>query len=303
MAFLAKTHHDVRVPALVLALLCLCAAVLLIAPTPAQAVTCNKTAYNRVVKAMGTYKKYPEGRTVDLSDLGLSKKKVAKVAKKIHQSGEFFWVSTESIVSKKNSLSFTWRYSPKKIPTMRKAVTKAVKKAKKRLKKGMSQATKVHMLHDWYINRMKTYPTEAYRKAKGWKCKNAYATLVSRKGDCYGFALGFDLLLKRCGFSTEVVINMSIDHSWNIVKVNGKWYHVDTTWDSSWTGRFFWKKETCHWYLLRSDKAMKQDTLVAKTKRHGYGKGWTADHKCTSEKYSSYAQPGGYFSSHCKDWK
>lgn len=292
----AKTGHLTMLPAFALAAFALACAATLASPQGAQALSCNTTAYNRAVKAAKNYKKLPQTYTVNVADLHLSRAQVNKVVAKMHINGELFWVNTQSVDTTATTMTFTQTYTDAQVTKMRKKVTKAVKKAKKRLKKGMSKATKVHMLHDWFIKRMKSYPSASYRASKGWACKNAYAALVTRKADCFGYARGFDLLLRRCGFKTDIALQETIDHSWNLVKVSGKWYHVDTTWDDAYSYKYAWKHEICHAYLLQSDKVMKLDT-------HGSGSGWTCSHKCKSNKFRYKKQVGGYFAKHCNDWK
>ena len=37
--------------------------------------------------------------------------------------------------------------------------------------------------------------------------------------------------MTRMGVDTSFAISTSMDHMWNVVKIDGNWYHVDTTWD------------------------------------------------------------------------
>lgn len=58
----------------------------------------------------------------------------------------------------------------------------------------------------------------------------AYATLVNGTSVCNGYAEAFDILAKKAGLSTAIV--MSYNHAWNIVKIGGKYYNIDATWDA-----------------------------------------------------------------------
>jgi transglutaminase/protease-like cytokinesis protein 3 len=61
---------------------------------------------------------------------------------------------------------------------------------------------------------------------------NAYGALVEGKAVCEGYARAFKYLCDRVGIPCELVIGSTdVDHMWNVVEIEGKWYHIDLTWD------------------------------------------------------------------------
>lgn len=58
-----------------------------------------------------------------------------------------------------------------------------------------------------------------------------YGALVDKKAVCQGYAETMQYFLKRAGVPCALATSVYINHAWNVVKINGKWYHVDTTWD------------------------------------------------------------------------
>jgi hypothetical protein len=54
-------------------------------------------------------------------------------------------------------------------------------------------------------------------------------------------------LLHESGIDTCFVHNG--DHAWNVVKINGEWFHIDTTWDDGENVNYNW--------FMRSDADMK----------------------------------------------
>lgn len=50
---------------------------------------------------------------------------------------------------------------------------------------------------------------------------------------CRGYAEAFQLLMQKIGIESKILTGWAKDtsHAWNVVKLNGKWYHVDTTFD------------------------------------------------------------------------
>lgn len=65
------------------------------------------------------------------------------------------------------------------------------------------------------------------------KCNTAYAALVRHDAVCDGYAKAFDLLCKRAGLETIYVNTFSMMHAWNMIRLDGAWYHIDTTWMST----------------------------------------------------------------------
>jgi len=68
---------------------------------------------------------------------------------------------------------------------------------------------------------------------------NAYGALLNGLAVCDGFSAAFTLLADKLGYESMLVTGysmqspaISVKHSWNIVKVNNKHYHMDVTWDA-----------------------------------------------------------------------
>ncbi len=77
--------------------------------------------------------------------------------------------------------------------------------------------------------------------------QNAYGALVEGKAVCNGYARAYQHLMKKVGIpawyiggsSINPTTNESDSHAWNIVKLNGNWYHTDVTWDDQITSTFY----------------------------------------------------------------
>lgn len=72
---------------------------------------------------------------------------------------------------------------------------------------------------------------------------NPYGYLVNGYGVCFGYASTFQLLMDLAGVECVTVVgaafNSTEDHAWNMVKLEGEWYCVDTTWDMEGGYNFF----------------------------------------------------------------
>ncbi|MBR5514576.1 MAG: bacterial Ig-like domain-containing protein [Clostridia bacterium] len=63
----------------------------------------------------------------------------------------------------------------------------------------------------------------------------SYGALVKGIAVCQGYAEAYDYLLGELGIESYVCSSRVLNHAWNIIKINGDYYHVDVTWDDiSW---------------------------------------------------------------------
>ena len=58
--------------------------------------------------------------------------------------------------------------------------------------------------------------------------RSVYGVFVNKKAVCAGYAKAMQYLLNRCGI--ECLYVTSDTHAWNIVKLEGDYYHLDVTW-------------------------------------------------------------------------
>ncbi|UUZ83195.1 hypothetical protein LJK88_04475 [Paenibacillus sp. P26] len=97
------------------------------------------------------------------------------------------------------------------------------------LKDGMTDFEKERTIHDWIVKNV------AYDKSKAIpeSSYTAYGALKSGKAVCQGYTLLTYRLLSDAGITNRIVRGTVRDegHSWNLVKLDGLWYHLDTTWD------------------------------------------------------------------------
>lgn len=63
----------------------------------------------------------------------------------------------------------------------------------------------------------------------------AYSALKNGQAVCQGFAVLTNKMLEKAGIENRIIsgiVNGGEFHVWNIVNLDGKWYHLDTTWDA-----------------------------------------------------------------------
>ncbi len=64
---------------------------------------------------------------------------------------------------------------------------------------------------------------------------NIYDFLKTGKGTCQGYTLLYMALLQEVGIQSVFAASDSISHIWNLICLDGQWYHADLTWDDSGT--------------------------------------------------------------------
>ncbi|MDE6319573.1 MAG: hypothetical protein K2M22_07690, partial [Lachnospiraceae bacterium] len=115
---------------------------------------------------------------------------------------------------------------------------------------GMSSDMKAIVLHDYLVINVE-YDYDNYLSGSiPDDSFNAYGALVNGTAVCNGYALAYKYLLNQVGIESYMVTSKSMNHAWNLVKLDGEYYHVDTTWDDpvrDMVGRVY------HENLFRSD--------------------------------------------------
>lgn len=78
-----------------------------------------------------------------------------------------------------------------------------------------------------------TYDTNAAKNPSLWKSYTIYGLLVDGKAVCEGYARAMQLLLSYADMECRLINGEAggTVHMWNLVKVDGKWYHMDPTWN------------------------------------------------------------------------
>lgn len=115
--------------------------------------------------------------------------------------------------------------------------------------------SKLRTLHDWIIDYME-YDSKTKNRA------NVYGGLIEKKGVCESYARIYKYILDEIGIENILVTGTATnssgvteDHMWNYVKLNGKWYAVDVTWDDPIIlGGGIASEETKHKYFLKGSQ-------------------------------------------------
>ena len=139
------------------------------------------------------------------------------------------------------------------------------------VRNSMSDLEKVKAVNDYIVSQT------VYTKETHSSPHSAYTVLAERGGVCQGYALLAHLMIQKLGIETKYIVGYvgEIGHAWNLVKLEGQWYHLDTTWNDPVPDR---KGAIRYQYFLVDDRTMAKD--------HS----WITSNypKATSTKYSFY---------------
>ena len=205
---------------------------------------------------------------IDVSELGLTRDDIDNGAVRsiINSHPEFislsggyrYWTSGSSITK----IEFTYLTNAKE---EQQELDAALQEVKSKIDtSGMSDEEIVLAYHE-YLTSTVAYAYEDY--FNGTIAANhgydMYGALVKHSCVCQGYAETMFYLLREAGLSCAIASSENINHAWNIVKIHGKWYHIDATWDDPvWDmpGRSY------HDYFLVSFDTMNKNTLINHTK-------------------------------------
>ncbi|URJ59616.3 transglutaminase domain-containing protein [Paenibacillus polymyxa] len=142
--------------------------------------------------------------------------------------------------------------------------------------KGMTDHEKVKAIHDWIVVRLKYDETQ--------QKYTAYDGLKTGSTVCQGYSLLAYKMLERAGITNRIVEGRAGGqlHAWNLVLLDGRWYHMDTTWDDPTPDR---ANEVSTSYYLQTDTEMRRD--------HSWVKPYPQANTSYRETLSSLVSAGG----------
>ena len=223
-----------------------------------------------------------EAASIDISAYGIHRNDISKLTAEAADKGYFPWY-----VDRFKSFSYTYYISSgivvefkpvylDRVKYNRNAYEAKVKEAlDKCVDKEMSQWQIALSLHDYIVTHCEYdytfYTDRANAKYYGYDC------LVNNKAVCEGYTWAYLDLLKRVGIPSVRVFSQSMDHTWNMVQLDGKWYHVDATWDDPSFNEKDVEGYCGHDYFLISDTTMRDSNH----KHHS----WPVYYNCTDTRY------------------
>lgn len=117
----------------------------------------------------------------------------------------------------------------------------------------MSTIEKVKAVNDYIV--------KIYKYDDTLKSDNVYSALTTKTAVCQGYAMTAYKMFKILGIDCRIINGYKdgISHAWNLVKVDGKWYHLDCTNNDN---------IVRDKYFLKSDSYMKENGFIWDTTQY-----------------------------------
>lgn len=134
--------------------------------------------------------------------------------------------------------------SDRAYPSVGDIVAAAVKKCSKET--DGTDYEKALWLHDWLLQQLD------YDHSLKWS--SAESALTRKLGTCQAYESAYSKLLTAVGITNAETRDTYDGHTWNAMKLDGKWYQVDCTWDD--TKDNYYNFDQMHLYFGLTDELM-----------------------------------------------
>ncbi len=144
----------------------------------------------------------------------------------VDHSYRYYTVQGETTVQR---LELTYLYSPQESAQMSAFYESTVQGIVSGIPAGATDFDKVLYLHDYLVQ---NYAYD-YEGLSGTPIRDAYNFFKTGRGVCQAYMLAMIALCDAVGIPSLPVISDEMEHAWNLVKLDGEWYHIDVTWDDA----------------------------------------------------------------------
>lgn len=176
-----------------------------------------------------------KSKSFTVNDCTITKRQLAKVFFAYTlDNPQVFWLDEPYAFSiYEDSITLTLYFTMKRTTYEKrlKQLNSVINNILKGMKSGLNAFERELYIHDYLVKNCK-YD----KKADETRQKDPYTIygcLVNQQAVCMGYTYAFQLLLSYVGINSITIDGSDTDtgHIWNAVRLGGKWYHTDVTWD------------------------------------------------------------------------
>lgn len=177
----------------------------------------------------------------------------------IEQLEIFYLKSTSASLDDRGkyfNVDFSYRYSATQVEEMTNLTELEAQNLLSSIPTGTDDYQKLLYIHDWLVKNVSKNTESEY-------AASIYGTLVKRTALCEGYAKTFSYLCNLLGIENIIVTGFTdVPHMWNMVRLDGSWYHVDVTWDDVNIGL---PDFVSYQFFLVPDKTVKENRTIDST--------------------------------------
>jgi len=183
-----------------------------------------------------------------------------------YDNPQYLWLSKKWTVTHYASganIEIPYLEPPEKRQEMADELERKVEQILRGINITMSDYDKELYFHD-YIVKNCTYDYSALSDEEFNNSYTAYGALVNGVAVCEGYARAMQYLLSEVGIDCYLIPGTALDafgatvnHMWNVVKIDSEWYHLDATWDDPANSSGF--DTVWHSYFNLTDEDIRRD--------------------------------------------
>lgn len=162
----------------------------------------------------------------DLSELSDDSDKFTYINHLIHPYYSFSTIESNFNIDKRVDITINKRYSNEDIEKIDEKMNEIINNLN--INSYSTIRDKIKVFHD-YIASINTYDENKEKNASIYNSDTAIGTLFENHSICSGYTDTMAIFLGKLGL--ENVKIMTDKHTWNAVKIDNNWYHIDLTWD------------------------------------------------------------------------
>lgn len=224
--------------------------------------------------------------TTNLKKFNLNKEEVEAIyCDVVNENPELFYAENEIVLTQEDGVvtKVAYQYSEEKeaVGAEKTAYQNTLETIVAMVNPDWSDFEKALFVYDYLIAN--------YQYDHALKIYDAQTFFTERKGVCQAYMLAYRAIMCALGIENASVSNSN--HTWNQVKIGGKWYHVDCTWGDPYSmvdgQKCDYFSKVSHTNFLKSDDGIR-----------GNGhEGWEDSSyvSCTDTTYDSFFLDNGYY--------
>lgn len=180
----------------------------------------------------------------------------------VFENPDIFYVYSNSFESSSDSesgilvsLRPTYIFNKEDLPAKKAELEKNAAAILSGVDESWSDVYKCRYIHDM-ICQYVHYDMDIYNTDPN--LRTAYGALVENEAVCEGYTSAYNYLLGKIGIEAHYIQSIKMEHAWSLIKLGGKYYHVDVTYDDP---SYDTLGQALHLYCIISDTGLKADGI------------------------------------------